>query len=195
MGLFLFPAVVGIYVLHKEIIMLYTGGRVPGAIPVMVTFCFYMITQALDAIYTQQIMYVKKQEKMIIIFLAACGILNLIAKFVLIGLGKLSPQTAAISTTVASFLFIICEIVYASKVLNVRLNLISFDKLKYLVMALGFLPISFGIKTVIHGDVKVSIATVIVCAAYYGVVLLLIKDDIALSVLNKFLRKRRSKIS
>lgn len=191
MSLFLFPAVMGIYVLHKEIIMLYTGGKVPGAVPVMVIFCFYLITQALDSIYTQQIMYVKKQEKMIIIFMAACGILNLIAKFILIWLDKLSPQSAAISTTIASFLFIICEVIYSRKKLNINIKLMSFDKLKYLIIALGFLPITWGIKLAIHGDIKVSIVTVIGCSLYYGFVLLATKDDIALTVLNKVLIKVR----
>lgn len=191
MSLFLFPAAMGIYVLHKEIVVLYGGTAIIEAAPVMVIFCFYLITQALDSIYTQQIMYVKKQEKMIIIFMAACGILNLIAKFILIWLGKLTPETAAISTTIASFLFIICEVIYVRKKLNISINLMAFDKLKYLVIALGFLPIAFGIKYFIQGNIKVAILTVIACSAYYGIVLLATKDEIALTVLNKVLIKVR----
>ena len=185
MSLFIFPAVIGVYVLHKEIIMIYTSGTVPKAIPVMAIFSLYMLSLGFEAIVTQQILYVKRKEKIIICFITLCGTINIFLKVILISIGKFSPVTASLTTCIVNFILVALEYTYSKKILKVNIKYFKFDNLKYFLIAIVFLPISMVVRKFTQEDITFSIITIFASCLYYLSMLFIIRDDIILLLLKK----------
>ena len=185
MCIFMFPAVVGLYVLHSEIILIYTSGQVVEGIPVMLIATLYMLSLGLESIVAQQVLYVKGKEKIIVCFIFFCGILNLLFKIILINLGKFSVLSAFSTTCLANYLLFFIQYMYARKVLKVNIRFLNIKTIKYLLISLIFIPIAMIIKRFISENMFFSIVTIITCCLYYGIVLLLIKDEVILAIIRK----------
>ncbi|MFX0548029.1 oligosaccharide flippase family protein [Hathewaya histolytica] len=187
--LFLYPASVGMYVISKEIVLIYGGNQFIGAYPILGVFCIYMISLGYEAILSNQVMYIKQKEKEQVSMLFIAGILNLILNFALLSIGKFSGVTSIFTTTIANIVFILFEYIYIKKKLKVNFNMFSFDKLKYLLISLLFIPVTYIIKIFVKGTYKVSAAVIILNSLLYFVMLIITKDSIAFYVLNKFCEK------
>lgn len=189
LSLFLFPAAMGLTVLAREIILLYAKPEFLPAVPVLQIFTIYMITLAFESILSNQVMYVKKREKVLICFIICCGLFNLIAKIGLTKVGLLTPVTAVITTVIANIILISLEFFYSTRVLNVDIPIFKLDKFKYLFISLLFIPITYGVKMVFASTVIITLVTMILCGSVYFGILLVTKDEVVIAILNKFLKR------
>jgi O-antigen/teichoic acid export membrane protein len=187
----LFPAALGVFVLSEEIILLYGGQSNPllQAIPVLKIFCLYGLTLGIESILTNQVIYVKRKEKKLILFILAGGLLNVVFKFVLIKTGRFNPVTAITTTCISNMVLITLEYLYIRFNLKLGFNLFSFSKLKYLFISLLFIPITFIIKMYISNVLTISLLAIIINGALYVSILMLTKDEIITTLTDKLLSK------
>nr|WP_242948996.1 oligosaccharide flippase family protein [Clostridium amylolyticum] len=186
---FLFPAALGIFVLANEILWLYGKEKLSGAIPILQVFAFYIITGGIESILTNQVIYVKRKERILVKYIFVCGLINVTLNIILLLLGKFTPRNAILTTALSNSILIIIEYYYVRHTLKVNLNLFSIDKMKYFLISLVFIPITSIIKHFIHGTVKISIATIFVNSLVYFTILLVIKDEVLMMFMEKFKTK------
>ena len=174
----LFPASVGLFVLSRECILIYGGNEYIDAIPLMYCFSFYMITVGYEAILSNQVMYLNGKEKQQVKYVFICGFLNLILNNLLYITGIFSGVMVVITTIISNAMLCILEYLYVNKKLKLNINLFSFDKIKYFIISLIFIPVTFVLRKFISGIIISSLVIGIVNVLLYFIILLIIKDDL-----------------
>ncbi|WP_042462507.1 oligosaccharide flippase family protein [Neobacillus dielmonensis] len=187
-----FPAAVGLYILSDIGVMIYGGKEYIGAAPVLSVFAFYMVVLGFESILSNQVIYVKKKENILVRLVFLCGFINLILKIVLIKLGIFTPRNAIITTAGANFFLILLEYGYIRRYLKVDFKLFDFSKLKYLLYSLIFIPVSLLIRQVLEGPIPLFIAIVAINVLIYGLILIITKDLVLQILLDK-VKKRFGK--
>lgn len=186
---FLFPASIGILVLAPEIVILFGGNQYYGAIMPLRIFAIFMISLGFESILSNQVLYVKGREKKLVKFILIGGVSNVIFNSALIFFNRFTPNTAIATTALANLILIGLEYTYTRKVLKIDLQILSIRKLKYLLIALMFIPVTFGIKVLVSGIIKVTILTVSINALIYILVLYSIKDYVVITIISKVQQK------
>lgn len=190
--MFVFPIGVGLSLFAREAILLYARNtEYIGAIDVLKVFAIYLITLSIGSIFTNQIMYVKKQEKILFKFLLLCGAVNGILKVVLISLDALTPINAAITTMIANVILLIMQYVFIRKKLKMNYNIFSWEKLKYLVYSLAFIPVTFGIRLLNLNVLFTALVGIPINAIIYIAILYFTKDEILLLIWGKISHKNK----
>ncbi|MEG2353334.1 MAG: oligosaccharide flippase family protein [Clostridium sp.] len=190
---FLFPASIGIFCLSKEIILLYGGPEFAPAQGVLAVFAIYMISLGFEYIVTQQVMYVNKKEKVTALFIFSCGVINLILNVSLLKLGIFTPTTAIFTTMIANYLMVISIYVYIRKGLKLDFNLFAFNKMKYLVVSLIFIPVSMSIKYFTSNMILVVLLVGGINSIIYVAILYVVKDKILFSIIDMVKKKLKKK--
>lgn len=149
-----------------------------------------MIGLGLESIFTQQIIYVKRKEKSLVVFLLTGGILNVIFKVILVTIGLLTPITAAATTIIAHSIMLLQEYIYIRKVLKVKFNPFNLARIKYFLISLVFIPIILLIRQLVSSIILIFLLSVLINASLYFIVLYVQKDY----VLEVFLGKMREKL-
>ena len=195
--LFLFPASIGMFLLSKEIILLYGGSEYMASVPIMMVFSLYIISLGYDTILSNQVMYTRRKEKQQVKIIFIGGLINLLLNILLVVFGKYDGTTAVVTTLFANICVIVMENIYVRKVLKVKFNIFSMDKLKYMFVSLLFIPVTFIIRQFIGNifesqelnAIVISLITVAVNGLIYFLVLFIIKDENLMEVKNKMLNK------
>jgi O-antigen/teichoic acid export membrane protein len=183
---FLFPAAVGIICLAREIVLIYGGSKFVSSVTVLQMFAVYMISLGMESILTNHVLYVKRKEKILVIFIFSCGVLNLLLNIILIKLKLFTPLTAIATTCIANFTLIALEYAYIRLILKLRFNLFSFDKIKYFILSILFIPITMLVKAFVSGVILSSLVTIVFCGGIYIAFLFMMKDSIVMLVISKF---------
>ncbi|AIM16243.1 capsular biosynthesis protein [Bacillus sp. X1(2014)] len=192
---FLFPAAIGLYVISDLGVRVYGGREYLDAGPVLAMFSLYMITLGFESILSNQVIYIKKKENILVRFIFVGGLANLLLNFTLLQLGMLDAKTAILTTAIANFILIACEYVYIRKFLQIPLQLWSWTNFKYLVYSLLFIPVSLVIRSFVSGTIWLFILIIATCIIMYVIILWLTKDEIIILITNKikekFLKRRK----
>jgi O-antigen/teichoic acid export membrane protein len=186
----LFPAAIGLYVVADIAVVLYGKAEFINAGPVLAIFAIYMITLGIESILSNQIMYIKKKESVLVRLVFICGFVNLVLNFLCVYLGVFNAKSAILTTLVANFLLISFEYTYIRRVLRVPFQLLSWTNLKYLVYSLSFIPVSLVIKHFVSGAAMQFLLNASICAILYFAILFITKDEIV----TLFITKLRGKI-
>ena len=181
---FLFPMSIGIAVLGKEIMPFYGGNDYISAGPVLMVFGVYMITMGYEYILSNQVLYLKKKEKIQVRLLFIGGVINLVLNYSLVKLGVFNAENSVITTMIANSIFFIMEYIYVKEVMKLKINLFGFDKLKYLFISLIFVPITMIIRYFISNYVLIIIVGILVNIIYYFGVLLISKDKLTFEIID-----------
>ena len=185
----LFPAAIGMLVLAKEVILIYGGSKYLDAIPMLKVFAIYIITLGFETILSNQVMYIRGKEKEQVKITFIGGAVNLILNVTLLWTGYFNGTNAVITTMLANIVVIILEYLYIKFVMNLDFNIFSLDKMKYLAISLLFIPITYFIGKFISGVILFTLAVMIINPLVYFLILLVIKDDCLLEIINKFTKK------
>lgn len=187
---FMFPAAIGLYVLAKEAVLLYVGTQYIAAIPILKVFAIYLITIGIDSLFTNQIIYVRRQERYLVRFLLSCGALNLILKLILLKFNVLTPITAITTTLICNSLLITLEYIFIRKKLKIRFSIFQMDKIKYLFISLIFIPVTMLIKSFVSKMLLVALLGIMANGVIYILILFTIKDEILFSFIKKLWPKK-----
>jgi O-antigen/teichoic acid export membrane protein len=187
---FLFPAAMGMYLISDVVILIYGGVNFMAAAPVLGIFSFYMISLGIDSILANQVIYVKKKENILVRLMFLCGFLNLLSNIALLKLGIFTPSNAIITTALSNFILNLLEYGYIRKYLKVDYRLFELSKMKYILYALLFIPVTYGIRHFLSGPIPLFIGIITINASLYALILILTKDE----VLQMFLGKIKNRL-
>lgn len=185
----LFPAAIGMFVLAKEVILIYGGSEYLGAIPMLKVFAIYIITLGFETILSNQVMYIKGKEKEQVKITFVGGAVNLILNIVLLWTGHFNGTNAVITTMLANVVVITLEYLYIRVVMKLEFNIFSLDKMKYLFISLIFIPMTYFISKFVGGVLLFTLVVVIINSLIYFFVLLIIKDENLMDIVNKITKK------
>lgn len=180
---FLFPMSMGIAVLGKEIMLFYGGNDYIEAGSVLIVFGIYMITMGYEYILSNQVLYLKKKEKIQVRLLFTGGVINLVLNYSLVKLGWFNAENSVITTMISTCIFFVMEYIYIKNIMKLKINLFGFDKLKYLLISLVFIPITMLIRNFISNYILVIIVGILVNIIYYFGILLISKDKLTFEII------------
>ncbi|MEH7225029.1 oligosaccharide flippase family protein [Bacillus sp. JJ1566] len=191
--LVLFPAAVGLFIISDIGVVVYGGKEFAAAGPVLSVFSFYMVLLGIDSIFSNQVMYIKKKENILVRFIFISGLLNLILNIGCVYFGIFSPETAILTTAISTFVLVIMEYIYIRKKLRVPFRILSFQNLKYLLFSLSFFPVSMIIKHFVSGIFTQFVLLITVNVGLYVLLLLISKDDLLQDIISRVLNKLRKR--
>ena len=186
----LFPASIGMIILSKEIVLIYGGEQYVSAYQLLMLFSVYIITIAYDTIFSNQIMYVNGFEKEQVRIVFFGGFINLILNILILNLGIFNENYSVITTIFANIICVISQYIFIKKRIKLDYNIFSFDKSKYLILSLIFIPVTLLIKMLNYNMFIYIILVIVVNATIYFSILYFTKDDIFLEGLNKLLKRK-----
>lgn len=185
----LFPASIGLLVISDIGVIVYGGEEFALAGPVLAFFSIYMITLGIESMLANQVIYMKKKEKMLVGFIFIGGAINLALNALLVFMGILSPEYAILTTTISNIVLVSIEYWYIRKVLRVPFHLFTLSNLKYLFYSLLFIPVSLVIRMFISETFILFFTIVIVNVGLYFLILVVTKDEIYELILSKIKAK------
>lgn len=179
------PASIGLFMLSEQIILLFGGSQYLPAVPSMRIFSLRILLLSVEAILYNQVIFLHRKEKVLIVFNLLCGGLNIVLNFCF--LQYFSPLVA-ISTTLCSEAIFLCLCIwYIKKNLKVKLGLLEKSTGKYILTSLLFIPIILIIRHVFGINIIFVCSSVVFCAIIYILMLWLSKDMLFQSVFNHLL--------
>ena len=182
------PMCLGMFVLSKEIILIYAGEKYSFIYPILMLSCLIRISLSIESVFVNLVMYPNNQEKQILKICLSYGLLNLVLNSFLVVLKIFTPFTALITTSVAELLYVLTQKIYAKKKLDIDLKIFENNK-RYFVLGLMFIPISLLIRMINLSFILNTIVIIIVCSLFYVGVLYLMKDENLLLILRKLKNK------
>lgn len=187
--MFLCPALMGMLLLAKQIVLIYAGSEYILATPIVVMFSLYTISIGYEVILSNQILYIYNKEKIQVRIVFLCGFINLLLKIAIIKVSVLTGVNAIVSTMFANILVVTMEYIYIKRNININYKLFSIDKSKYALISLSFIPINL-IVTRFYSNIFIQIIIITFsCVGIYIFILLMIKDEYFMDVLNKIKSK------
>jgi O-antigen/teichoic acid export membrane protein len=185
----LFPASIGLLTISDIGVVVYGGADFAKAGAVLAVFSIFMITIGVESILSNQVIYVKKRERVLVIFIFICGFINLLFKGLLVYARHLSAESAIFTTTTSNCILIALEYLYIRKRLNIKFNPFTVTNFKYLFLSLLFIPISILLRGIITNIYVEFVTIIITCSLVYFGLLLLAKDDVLFLIIEKATEK------
>lgn len=170
------PISVFLYMLSKEIILLFAGEQYIGTIQPLRFFAIYMIITSFTSIFNHQVMLINRREKKTVLFCLICGIINSIG--LLIFRDTLNSSLVILITTLSECILVGLMAFYAYKKMGILSEVFAFCNLKYLILSLAFIPIILLIKYVFINSVIVLLLSILICILFYFIMLYSCKDFI-----------------
>ena len=183
--LLLFPLSVGIIILRKEIILFFGGNAYLPAEILIAIFGVRLIINATEGLLSNQVMFLHQKEKKMTVIYAIGACLNFIFKYFLIRFQIFSAVSAILTTMIAEMLVIFLDYFYIKKYLGLRLKIINFNNLKYLLFSLTFVATTFLFKDLKVYYILYAICVVITSAFIYLLLLFITKDSCLLEMLHR----------
>jgi O-antigen/teichoic acid export membrane protein len=174
------PAATGIFLLSDEIMRILGADKFAAAGPVLTIFAVYMIVLMIERMYTHNVLFVFRREKALNVLIIGFGLLNLLSKILLIPI--LTARVAILSTLVFHAGLAFAQHLIASKRLSVSTGIFSFRHIRYILVAIFFIPIAIFVKKYFSNEFFVSAIVASLCSGIYFTVFVLVKDEHALAV-------------
>lgn len=185
----IFPASIGMSLLSKEIVLMYGGHEYIKAFPILITFSIYIITLGYEAILSNQIMYIKGYEKEQVRIVLIYGIVNLMLNIFMVKLNIFNEVTSLTMTIIANLMVVITQQIYINNKLKINYNIFDFNKTKYLIISLIFIPVTYIIRLFVNSMFLIIILVVGINVCIYITLLLIIKDGLTLEIIEQIKKK------
>lgn len=183
------PCCLGMFVLAKEIILLYAGDKYAYIYPVLMVAAIVRIIISIQSVFTNLVLYPNNEEKQILKFCLSFGIINVIFNTLLVKLNMFTPFSAMLTTGISILLFVIAQYIYTRKKLEINLKIFEGSNKLYIFLSLLFIPISSLIRLLKLPFIINIIVIVIVCVIFYMGILYLKKDENLHLILDKVFGK------
>lgn len=180
------PMCLGVFVLSREVIILYAGKKYIAAIVPLMIACITRIFISLESVMNNLVMYPNNREDRILKVSLACGISNLIINYLLVLFKIFSPLTALTTTGLVELTIFITHYIYARKKMNIDVQVFSKKNMTYILLSLLFVPISRIIRSLKLNFYINIIVIIMICSLMYFIVLYIKKDNNLLFILDKF---------
>ena len=176
----------GVFVLAKEIIILYAGEKYLAAIIPLMVACIIRIFISLESVLNNLVMYPNNREDRILKISLICGTSNLMINYLLVIFKIFSPTTALATTGLVELIVFITHYIYAKKKMNINIQVFNKKNMTYIILSFLFIPISLLIRKLNLGFYITMILIMTVCILFYFIVLYIKKDNNLIFILDKF---------
>lgn len=183
------PMCLGVFVLSKEIIILYASKKYLAAIVPLMIACITRIFISLESVMNNLVMYPNNREDRILKVSLICGTSNLIINYLLVTFKIFSPITALATTGLVELAVFITHYIYARRKMNINVQVFSKKNMTYIILSLLFIPISLLLRKLNLGFYITMILIIITCMLLYFIVLYIKKDNNLMFILDKFKKK------
>lgn len=180
------PAIFGILAIGEEVISIYLGEEFLQSIVIFKIVSLNLIIIGLSNVFGMQVMIPYGKEKKFTMILSSAAIVNFVFNLILIP--KLSYFGATYATILAELLVTVWMYFEVRKLVGDIPEV--FKPWKMIVPSVVFyLVIKFGVKTLVTSNILVILVSVPIAVIIYGLGLILLKEKMAISLLNKLLSK------
>lgn len=186
---FIIPAIIGINILSKEIVIIISGSAYLQAYSSLNILSFALIFSVLGNFLTNGILIIHKKEKQVLLATVIAAITNVILNFLIIPI--LKENGAALTTVIAEAIVVIITFVYAKKIF--RFPNMTKTILTSLVGCITIFLYSLIIKAFIPTNILEIILIVFGSIILYIITLFILKNEIVVHYFN-VLKNKYNKI-
>lgn len=179
------PISMGMFLLAEPIVMLFAGREYAGAIPAMQVFAIRMVFTGIESILYNNIIFLHRKEKTLLLFNLCCGGLNVLFNFFF--LKSFSPFVAILITLCCEVIFQLLCLRYIKHVLQLGTGIFDKENLRYLLLALSFIPIVGLLRLLTHNFYSIICCSILLCGGFYIAMLLLLKDQVMRDIKDRLL--------
>lgn len=183
--LLILPAVVGLFMMSKEIIILISGSAYVQATGALRLISIALIFCIFGWLYNQCVLIPAKKEKIVLIATLNSAVANIVINFVLIPLWE--ENAAAVSTIVAEAIMMLVCVYHGKKIVALEKG-VAKNVFTVIIGCVVICLICCGVKYMNLGIVLTLIIAVGASIVGYGITLLLLKNEIVLDFTNKTIR-------
>lgn len=182
----LFPAIVGLFLLSKEIVLLISGPEYVQAtsslrlLAIALAFCIF------GWIYNQCVLIPAKQEKIVMFTTIISAIANIVINFILIPILKVNA--VAISTIVAEGITMVMCIYHGRKIVNLEKGVVK-NGITVLMGCVLIILICNGIQQLNLSSTLTLFMSIMFSGIGYGLMLILLKNELTIGILKRILKK------
>lgn len=182
---FSIPASFGMFILSKDIIILFGGKEYIKAIPILQVFSFLILIMSMGVYTGSLTLLANKKEKIVTIALVIASTLNVL--FNLIMIPYIGALGAALATLLIEIIGIIVKILCAKEIF-LELKLLEVNQLKISVSALIMSSILIFLQTKFNISFYSLGFKIIIGAIIYFFILILTKEKLILEIYNNIRR-------
>lgn len=185
------PAIFGILAIGEEVITIYLGEEFLQCIGIFKLVSLNLIIIGLSNVFGMQVMIPYGQEKKFTMILLLAGIVNFATNLILIP--RYSYFGATYATLLAELLVTICMYFEVRKLIGDIPEIFKLWKV-IIPSLLFYLVIKFGIKSFVSSNISIILISITVAGIIYGLGLILLKEQLTMTILDKLLGKLRKTI-
>lgn len=181
------PIAIGLCMLSEEAVLVLAGEQYIDAIPSLRIFAIRAIGIALTTILYNQVIFLFRKEKLLVVFNLLCGGVNVALNFVF--LDYFSPAVAISTTLFAEILFQAICFIYIKKKLHVVTGFFDRRNLKYIGTSLLFIPVILLCRLWIENWMVLAAVAVLLCVLLYLSVMAWTKDEFYVELRQKLVHR------
>lgn len=183
--LIIIPLSIGLSILSKEIVMIFAGKEYLAYSNLLVLFSIYLVLFGFEYILLNNVLYIFKQEKIMLFIMLTTIIFKIISNSILIKLHMLNSYTAIITTILIMLIIIIITKYSVIFCVDLKIKLINLYRIKYIMISSLFIGINIVIKSIVNNYIITMILIIICSIALYLIGLALLKDPYFKFIKNK----------
>lgn len=191
--MFVFPISLGTIILNKEIIYFFGGKEYLGAQLTVIIFGIRIIELVIESILSNQVIFLHKKEKIIVLLFGIFGLLNLIIKIILVKLDVYNSANAIFTTMIVEIGLVMTEYWYIKRHLKVGIKVFDIKYFKYILCSLSFFIVKIFFKSNEYNYILNMMNIILICVIIYFTLLIILKDNQVILVKNKIKEKLRNK--
>ena len=181
------PIAIGLCLLSEEAVLVLAGEQYIDAVPSLRIFAIRAIGIALTTILYNQVIFLFRKEKLLVVFNLLCGGVNVALNFVF--LEYFSPAVAISTTLFAEILFQAICFIYIKKKLHVVTGFFDRRNLKYIGTSLLFIPVVLLCRLWIENWMVLTAVAVLLCILLYLSVMAWTKDEFYVELRQKLVHR------
>lgn len=179
------PTVVGLMIVSKNVMIIFSGSRFIDAVPAMMIMTPVILFSTLSNFFGQQILYSNGQENKMLISVIAGAVLNIGMNIVLIPV--YSYVGAAVSLLITEIVVALIRVYYGKKYVN--LNLFDRNFFKILISTVIMGAVVFILQRLKIGVAAETVISVTAGGVIYAVTLSVLKEKLFMEEFGKIIRK------
>lgn len=188
-SLIVIPAMIGLFVLSKEVILIVAGGKYVNATASLKILCLTIVISMYSSILSSCVLVPKRKEKKVFIATAISAIANIVTNFLLIPL--LGINGAATTTVMAELMVLVLSIHYTKddvKLVGIRKDIVTIA-ISSVAIAISCILIRHLVSNVI---IRVSVS-VVFSVFVYLFMLIILKNPFVYEIMNKWSAIKKKK--
>lgn len=184
------PGIMGLFMVSRDVILIIAGEKYLRATLALQITCFAMLGSAMSTIFNQCALMPAKRERRTLVSSSTSALLNIGLNFILIPI--FAEKGAAFTTVLAEFTMMTMNFYFSRDITGfVFKDKQTWKNIISIVVGCVGIALICNLSSMTFSNIFVRLIASIVGSAFvYGVILLILRNKIALDAFNKFLVKR-----